>query len=218
MKKLFFSLFFISLFLSGTVVLAQTSISSADKQEVADSLEGLVQAINEGNTEKIATFISPDNLTLQSEVQDSIRGGVAYELDYSPLDSNTEIISNSEIKVKGKFSASGVGWNVSGLSVYFLFEKTQNQQWLITDTDFHKKIGFNYTSNYLKKIFIIIGPIILVLTIFWVWMLIDCIKRNFDNKELWVILLLLLYFIGAILYFFIIKRKNITREPLRFYE
>jgi len=42
---------------------------------------------------------------------------------------------------------------------------------------------------------------------FWIWMLVDCAKRNFDQKTLWIVLLLVLGWIGAIAYFFAVKRK-----------
>jgi len=52
--------------------------------------------------------------------------------------------------------------------------------------------------------------IILVLfaTIFWFWMLIDCLsRRRFEDKLTWVIVLLLLNIIGAILYYLLVKSK-----------
>jgi hypothetical protein len=216
MKKIYVFLLTVSLFLSGTAILAQAGISQADKQQITDNLDNLVQAVNTGNVQKIASLISPDNTALQSEVQDRIRGGIAYQFDYSPFDKNARVLGESKIKVTGKFAASGVGWNISGLSTYFVFEKSPNQQWLITETDFHQKLGSDYTLNFIKKIFIIIGPIFLVSFVFWLWMLIDCAKREFDDKALWIILLIFLNFIAAILYFFIVKRKNVTRKPLEF--
>jgi len=45
---------------------------------------------------------------------------------------------------------------------------------------------------------------------FWVWMLVDCLQRKMAENEklLWVIILLLGNFIGAILYFFLVKNKK----------
>jgi len=47
--------------------------------------------------------------------------------------------------------------------------------------------------------------------IFWVWMFIDCLTReNYreqNDKVVWVIVLLLASFLGAIIYYFFIKRK-----------
>lgn len=55
-------------------------------------------------------------------------------------------------------------------------------------------------------IFMLVG---LALGIFWIWMLVDCIKRRFDQKTLWIVLLIILGWIGAIAYYFVIKRKNV---------
>jgi hypothetical protein len=208
-------LFVVSLLLFGTAIFAQVGLSPEDKQQITDNLDSLVQAINEGDTQKISTLISPDNQTLQSEIQERIVGGIDYQLDYSPFDENAEVLSENQVKVKARFVASGVGWKVSGLSTYFVFEK-QNNQWLITDTDFYKKLGAGYAFGILKWVLIFGVPILLLLFVFWLWMLIDCAKREFDDKALWIILLIFLGLIGAILYFFIVKRKNITRKPLEF--
>lgn len=55
-------------------------------------------------------------------------------------------------------------------------------------------------------------PLLIVAVIaglFTLWMLIDCIKRDFDNKVLWVILILFLNVLGAILYYFMVKRPDL---------
>jgi len=62
----------------------------------------------------------------------------------------------------------------------------------------------------------------LVFFVLWLWMLIDCLKRDdYDgpnDKLLWVLLMLFAGIIGTILYYFIVKRvkdenkKEITSE------
>ena len=67
----------------------------------------------------------------------------------------------------------------------------------------------------------ILGLVILgVLSfIFWLWMLIDCLKRGFAkpaDKIAWILVLIFLYFLGAVIYYFVerkarqcqIKEKN----------
>jgi hypothetical protein len=47
--------------------------------------------------------------------------------------------------------------------------------------------------------------------IFWIFMLIDVAKRNFKNendKIIWVIIVALLSWIGALIYYFVIKKPN----------
>jgi hypothetical protein len=57
-------------------------------------------------------------------------------------------------------------------------------------------------------VLLIFGLIVFVL---WLWMLIDCLKRddfpNENDKLLWAIIMLLGGWIGALLYYFIVKRK-----------
>ena len=213
--KILTFLFTISLLSLGATVFAQANLSPTDKQEISNNLDILVQSVNSGDTQKITSLISPNNPTLQTDVQERIRGGIGYQLDYSPLDQNVEILNSDQVKVEARFAASGVGWNVSGLSTYFVFEK-QTNQWLITDTDFYKKLGADYVFGILKWVLIFGGPIFLAFFVFWLWMLIDCVKREFDDKALWIILLIFLNFLAAILYFFFVKRKNITRKPPEF--
>jgi len=44
---------------------------------------------------------------------------------------------------------------------------------------------------------------------FYIWMLVDCIKReNFKDKTLWILIILLANWIGAIVYYFVVKRKG----------
>ncbi|MAF50989.1 MAG: hypothetical protein CMH64_02755 [Nanoarchaeota archaeon] len=52
--------------------------------------------------------------------------------------------------------------------------------------------------------------IIAVLGAFWIWMLIDALKKNFkgNDKLVWVIVLLFSHIIGAVIYFFLVKSKK----------
>jgi len=55
-------------------------------------------------------------------------------------------------------------------------------------------------------IFMLVG---LALFVLWLWMLIDCVKRPFDKKTMWIVLIIILGWIGAIAYFFVVKRKKL---------
>lgn len=57
----------------------------------------------------------------------------------------------------------------------------------------------------------LIGLSVLALLVlgFWIWSLVDCIKmKKFKNKTFWILVLVLLNFIGSILYVILIKRKK----------
>ena len=42
---------------------------------------------------------------------------------------------------------------------------------------------------------------------FWLWMLVDCLSGEREDKVVWVIVLIFLFLLGALLYFFIAYKK-----------
>ena len=68
--------------------------------------------------------------------------------------------------------------------------------------------GMGYHGNAFGLKF---SPLIIaVLGAFWIWMLIDALKKNFkgNDKLVWVIVLLFSHIIGAVIYFFLVKSKK----------
>lgn len=60
-------------------------------------------------------------------------------------------------------------------------------------------------------IFLVVFVISILFLIFWIFMLVDAAKRKFkgDNeKVLWILLIVLTSWIGAIIYYFVIYRKK----------
>ncbi|MFA4880904.1 MAG: PLDc N-terminal domain-containing protein [Candidatus Doudnabacteria bacterium] len=50
-------------------------------------------------------------------------------------------------------------------------------------------------------------------TIFWIWMLVDLLKRDFpaakeNEKIIWVLVLVFTYWLGALIYYFMVKKKD----------
>jgi len=44
---------------------------------------------------------------------------------------------------------------------------------------------------------------------FWIWMLVDCLKKKrFEDKLIWVLVLIFLNVMGAVLYWFLVKGKR----------
>ncbi|MBI2660354.1 PLDc N-terminal domain-containing protein [Candidatus Woesearchaeota archaeon] len=46
------------------------------------------------------------------------------------------------------------------------------------------------------------------LFIFWLWMIVDCLKREFKrdiDKVVWVLVLVFLHLLGAVIYYFVVK-------------
>ena len=51
---------------------------------------------------------------------------------------------------------------------------------------------------------------VIFLIIAWIWMIIDCLQRDFkegSERIAWILILIFLSFIGLILYYFIVFRK-----------
>lgn len=216
MKKIF--VFVISMFLSlsGVATSAEINLPEIDKQQIISNMDLFIEAVNKNNSESIVSLISASNTNLQTSILGISKEGISYQFSYNPLDKNIEILSPTSVKISGRFASSGMSWSTSGLSNYFVFEKNLDGQWLISDTNFDEKVGFSNVKKFAKNIFAIIIPIFIVFFIFWLLMLIDCIKRDFDDKALWVVLMIFLGIIGTILYYFMIKKRNITRKPLEF--
>jgi len=59
--------------------------------------------------------------------------------------------------------------------------------------------------------FLMIFVISILSTVFWILMIIDVAKRKFKNdndKILWILVIVLTGIIGALIYYFVVKRKN----------
>lgn len=209
-----FSAFLLLMIFISAAVFGQAEIlSQSDKNEIAQKLDSLMRFIESGDVQGLLDLIKPENTDLRQEIQRGLERKPIfyYLLDYSPLEENIEVLDTNKIRVKARFTASGLGWSISGVSTYFVFEK-YNDQWLISDTDFHQKLGFDYVFKIIKKILAFVGPIFILLFAFSLWMLIDAITRDFDNKIVWIIVIIFLNFAGALLYYFLIKKRNITRK------
>jgi formate hydrogenlyase subunit 3/multisubunit Na+/H+ antiporter MnhD subunit len=65
-------------------------------------------------------------------------------------------------------------------------------------------------------ILLILGIILLIaipilLSLFWLLMLIDCATKEFKDKTdkiVWILVIILLHIVGAVIYYFAIKRKR----------
>ena len=65
----------------------------------------------------------------------------------------------------------------------------------------------------------VVGLVALGFFIFWILMLVDCIKREWPEKNTWLILLIVSFFVGfhwliALLYYFMIKKKDLGAMPV----
>ncbi|MFO1519002.1 MAG: PLDc N-terminal domain-containing protein [bacterium] len=61
--------------------------------------------------------------------------------------------------------------------------------------------------------FLLIGLFAVAVLAFWIWMLVDCIQREFGPNEqnakvIWILVLVLAGWLGAIIYYFVVKRAR----------
>ena len=79
-------------------------------------------------------------------------------------------------------------------------------------------LGLVFLPLILLLIFTLVALIIL-LFVLWIFMVIDCARREFPNKDdriVWILVLVFLSYIGAIIYYFAVKRKfdKAAQKPL----
>ena len=58
---------------------------------------------------------------------------------------------------------------------------------------------------------LLVLSLIIIGSVFWIAMLVDCLKKSFkesNEKLIWVIIIVFLNIIGAILYWSVIKKKS----------
>ncbi|MBU5689839.1 MAG: PLD nuclease N-terminal domain-containing protein [Candidatus Aenigmatarchaeota archaeon] len=190
-------------------------ISYSDKIEIQNQIITIENSINNNDLDSIFSIISPNaRPELRSEIENNIAG---QKIKFEQSISSYEDLENSQVKVNGVYSAKGGDWSINGMPNYFIFEKI-GDSWLLVDTDFHQKLGSEYVFEFVGKILLIVFIILLVLGAFWLWMLIDAINRQFENKTVWIIVMVLTGFLGAILYFFIVRRKLKKQEKQKEYQ
>ena len=85
------------------------------------------------------------------------------------------------------------------------------------NNDFYKIMGvgsFGFMAGLGASALVIVA----LLFVFWLWMLVDCIKRDFKKdveKIVWVIVIIFLQLLGAVIYYFVIKasaKKGIMKK------
>ena len=66
------------------------------------------------------------------------------------------------------------------------------------------------TAGFIIGIILLLAVIIAIMA-FWIWMIVDCAGRNFkksEDKIVWILIVLFLQIIGAIIYYFAIKKSK----------
>lgn len=197
MKRFFF------FFFSFVWVLASFGSAADDYQLVEGVLLQISTAVNEGDIGALFPLLSPQ---AEPELREKLQSLQQEQINVH-FDSNTLTLrryDENRIRAEVWLTTRRGGWEIDG-KTYFLFEISADRLLLI-DTDFPEKTRPEYVFKFVGFIILIVFIISLPLTAFWVWMLVDAVKRDFENKVAWIVILALTSFIGAIIYYFTIRR------------
>ncbi|MEK7511460.1 MAG: PLDc N-terminal domain-containing protein [Patescibacteria group bacterium] len=64
--------------------------------------------------------------------------------------------------------------------------------------------------DWIWILFVVMGALGVLFFVFWVWMLIDALKNQTENKVMWVLLMIFFSLPGAVVYYIVEKRKRKT--------
>ncbi len=202
---------FLGLLLPSAFVYAAPT--AADDKAMQQVLTRLVDAINDGDVTTTVALISDDSPELEAEARAALAAGtLTYALDCAPWDSRRNEIADGSVAVSCTYSVDGSAmmdsatWHMSGLSTDFIFMQENDGDWVIVDSGFARAMMPNAALAFVGKFVVAAIGICLLLATFWLWMFVDCLRRDFKDKVLWVILLLFVGPLAAVLYYFIVKR------------
>lgn len=54
------------------------------------------------------------------------------------------------------------------------------------------------------------GLVALALSLFWLWMLIDCLANQAEDKLVWFLVIFFLNLVGAFLYYLLARKKRLA--------
>lgn len=174
----------------------------SDQLQIAEQITLLTEYVSKQKISELRQLWSKDfPETLIKEIENEL---VGRKITYNLSANRFEELSDGKIRVEGSFVVEEPGSRTSAPGTFFIFVK-EGERWKILDTNFHK---FEF-PRWIFKVAIIFGLLGAVMFIFWIWMLVDCTRREFpvNDQTTWFTVLLLGNFVGAIIYYFKFKRK-----------
>jgi hypothetical protein len=201
MSRRILILFFLLLCLS--VVSAEVSIQ--ERQELQKQVDIIINLLNSNDFDALSKYV---DLTLLRSIESGLaEKNVRY---YGVKIGDYSQIEEGIIKLTGSYNIDTPDWDSSGSLIYFTF-KNKDDVWLLVDTNYHNLISPKYFLKFILSISLIFLLMILIMAAFWIWMMIDCGKREFEGdseKLLWFLIIFLSGIIGAIIYYIVVKRMN----------
>lgn len=74
-------------------------------EPVMERLENFIDAVNEGNHEKLNSVVLPEKYDLKKKISSTVKNGFYYKFNPNPLSKNVEFIDSNTIKIAGVFIA-----------------------------------------------------------------------------------------------------------------
>ena len=138
-----------------SIQLAQTVQALDLNSNARISLDNFFECVNDADYD-VYNYIDTTNTELYNNIQNYLNS----------LTINYQIINitekNNICTIDTRISASGIGWNVSGLTVTFELKKINNE-YKITKTNLFDKIGFDNIFLFTSKIFAIVFGILFLI-------------------------------------------------------
>ncbi len=191
---------------------AEPEITPEDDDIALQSVASIADAVSEGNHERVLDFVAQENYQLRQDILNSLRESKIQDYHFNDITYNITTVEDNNLQVTIEFIASGSGWKHVGIAI-FIFSRVevgpQNTsdstgdtayRWLITETDFHKKIisdtAENTKAQYMSRLilFIVIYAPLITATVIYTFY-----KRSPDFA-IWIIIMLGLPVIGLVLF------------------
>jgi hypothetical protein len=186
------------------------------QQQLFLGIKYVEEAVNNKNIEAIKAVISPNARPgLADEIESSL--GEARSIRFAQFNTTYEQIAENQFKATSKYEVRvqniGSSWSVSGLKNYFVFEAIDGRLYVL-DTDLPYVLSKQSLGDFFQYFGLIGIPILFAVGGFWLWMLIDVVKRPLEKKTKWVLIVALLQWLGALIYFCTARRKSIKQEKM----
>lgn len=87
------------------------------------------------------------------------------------------------------------------------------------ENDFAPMAAFGFFGVGIMMLFMLtMVGLVIGLVVLWVWMLLDALKREWPEKSAWLAILILslfagLHWLSALLYYVLVKQKNVGKMP-----
>lgn len=122
----------------------------------------------------------------------------------APISTTTDVVNTQQIQPAEYSSYGDTGFGMMNRD--------------LNDGDWSMRGNNSHDYSMLKNIFpalavgligagIILTIIAILILAFWIWMLVDAIRRDIDYKPIWILVIGVMGIIGAIAYYFAVKKN-----------